>query len=108
MQSIQPADVDNKLNSAVGSSLTTSAEEFTKNNEDSFSGVPNLGDITKSILVNPLAQVVATSKDVGSIDALPTEVDVTGINGERHFGFRQSETEVQIYIYFLICIGHFS
>ena len=108
MQSIQPAYVDNKLNSAFGSLLVTSAEEFTKNNEDSFSGVPNLGDITKSILVNPLAQVVATSKDVGSIDALPTEVDVTGINGERHFGFRQSETEVQIYIYFLICIGHFS
>uniref|UniRef100_A0A2N9J4E0 Uncharacterized protein n=1 Tax=Fagus sylvatica TaxID=28930 RepID=A0A2N9J4E0_FAGSY len=94
MQSIQPADVDNKLNSAVGSSLTTSAEEFTKNNEDSFSGVPILGDTTKSILVNPSAQVVATSEDVGSIDALPTEVDLTGINGECYFDFRQSETEV--------------
>ena len=51
-QSIQTADVDNKLKNIVGSSLATSAEEFTKVDDD-YS--------TKTILVNPPSQVVETS-----------------------------------------------
>ncbi|KAM4089137.1 hypothetical protein ACB094_07G126500 [Castanea mollissima] len=93
LESIQPADVDNKLNNEFGSSIANSAENFTKNNEGSFSGVPNLDDTTKLILVNPSSQVVATSEGVVSIDALPKEVAVTDINGDWHFSFRQSETE---------------
>ncbi|XP_075674341.1 uncharacterized protein LOC142643554 isoform X1 [Castanea sativa] len=93
LESIQPADVDDKLNNEFGSSIANSAENFTKNNEGSFSGVPNLDDTTKLILVNPSSQVVATSEGVVSIDALPKEVAVTDINGDWHFSFRQSETE---------------
>ncbi|KAL4615834.1 hypothetical protein ACB092_07G155500 [Castanea dentata] len=93
LESIQPADVDNKLNDEFVSSIANSAENFTKNNEGSFSGVPNLDDTTKLILVNPSSQVVATSEGVVSIDALPKEVAVTDINGDWHFSFRQSETE---------------
>lgn len=100
LESIQPADVDNKLNNEFGSSIANSAENFTKNKEGSFSGVPNLDDTTKLIVVNPSSQVVATSEDVVSIDALPKEVAVTDINGDWHFSFRQSETEVKIYFSF--------
>lgn len=100
LESIRPADVDNKLNNEFGSSIANSAENFTKNNEGSFSGVPNLDDTTKLIIVNPSSQVVATSEDVVSIDALPKGVAVTDINGDWHFSFRQSETEVKIYFSF--------
>ncbi|XP_062176701.1 uncharacterized protein LOC133881710 isoform X4 [Alnus glutinosa] len=93
-QTIQPADtVDNKLNNTVCSSLATSAEEFLKGNEDLFSGFPNLADTTQSILVNPPSEAVATREDVGSIDALPSELAVSDINGDWHLSFRQSETE---------------
>ncbi|XP_059453368.1 uncharacterized protein LOC132183915 isoform X2 [Corylus avellana] len=93
-QTIQPADtVDNNLNNPVGPSLATSAEEFVKSNEDLFSGVPNVADTTQSILVNPPSQADATREDVGSIDALPSELAVSDINGNWHLSFRQSETE---------------
>lgn len=98
-QTIHPADtVGNKLNNTVGSSLATSAEEFVKSNEDLFSGVPNLADTTQSIFANPPSQAVATREDVGSIDALPSELAVSDINGDWHLSFRQSETEVKIYV----------
>jgi hypothetical protein len=98
-QTIQPADtVDNKLNNTVCSSLATSAEEFLKGNEDLFSGFPNLADTTQSILVNPPSEAVVTREDVGSIDALPSELAVSDINGDWHLSFRQSETEVKIYV----------
>ena len=74
-QSLQTADVDNKLKNIVGSSLATSAEEFTKVDDD-YS--------TKTILVNPPSQVVETNEDVGSLDALPLDVvvAVSDINGD--------------------------
>jgi hypothetical protein len=98
-QTIQPTDtVDNNLNNLVGSSLATSAEECVTSNEDLFSGVPNLVDTTQSILVNPPSQAVATREDVSSIDALPSELAVSDVNGDWHLSFRQSETEVKIYV----------